>query len=372
MALLNTESIKKYLISKKYFRSDEELVAKEIGNGNINYVFIVSSKDKSIVVKQSDVLLRSSKRPLDLYRSKVECRTLKLEDKYAPGFVPKVYEYDENLNAIIMEDISEYMNLRFLLEDSEEIPFLSEEIAEFLAKSMLATSDLVMDSKEKKKLVKYFINPDMCDISEDLVLTEPYYNYKNRNVIKKDLQKFVDENLYNNENLQTEICKLRYNFMNNAQALIHGDFHSGSIFVCNKGIKIIDPEFAFYGPMGYDIGNVIANLFFPLFYSKKVWLHKCIVEIFDKTFEKLEQEYDKLVTFKLYKNKEFKRYFINSIKADTCGYAGTEIIRRVVGDTKTKEIVEGNSVTIEKELIKVGIYLIMNRFEICKGRDLFQ
>ena len=29
-----------------------------------------------------------------------------------------------------------------------------------------------------------------------------------------------------------------------------------------EGTKVIDPEFAFYGPMGYDIGNVIGNLFF--------------------------------------------------------------------------------------------------------------
>lgn len=372
MELLNTETIKKYLISKKYFNENDDLVAKEIGNGNINYVFIVSSKDKSIVVKQSDVLLRSSKRPLDIYRSKVECMTLKIESEYAKEFIPTVYEYDENLNTIIMEDISEYENLRFLLEGSKEFPFLSEKIAEFLSKSMLRTSDLVMNNKEKKKLVKTFINPDMCDISEDLVLTEPYFNYKNRNIVKEELKEFVNENLYNSEKLHTEICKLRYNFMNNAQALIHGDLHSGSIFVCDKGIKIIDPEFAFYGPMGYDIGNVIANLFFPLFYSKKQWLHQCIIEIFDKIFEKLEKEYDKYVTFKLYKNKEFKEYFINSVMADTCGYAGTEIIRRIVGDTKTKEILDGNDASIEKELIKVGIYLIMNRFEIRKGKDLFK
>lgn len=372
MELLNTETIKKYLISKKYFSEKDELIAKEIGNGNINYVFIVSSKDKSVVVKQSDILLRSSKRPLDLYRSKVEYMTLSIENKYAKGFVPTVYEYDEDLNTIIMENISEYKNLRFVLEGEKVFSNLSENISEFLAKSMLPTSDLVMNSKEKKQLVKNFINPDMCEISEDLVLTEPYWDYKHRNIIKPELQEFVKEQLYNNQKLHTEIGKLRYNFMNNAQALIHGDFHSGSIFVCEKGIKIIDPEFAFYGPMGYDIGNVIANLFFPLLYSKKEWLHNCIIEIFDKTFEKLEKEYDKLVTFELYKNKEFKKQFINNIKADTCGYAGTEIIRRIVGDTKTKEIINGDNIDVEIELINFGIKLIMNRFEICEGKDLFQ
>jgi 5-methylthioribose kinase len=43
--------------------------------------------------------------------------------------------------------------------------------------------------------------------------------------------------------------------MNNAQALIHGDLHTGSILIKEDSMKVIDPEFAFYGPMGYDIGN---------------------------------------------------------------------------------------------------------------------
>ncbi len=48
--------------------------------------------------------------------------------------------------------------------------------------------------------------------------------------------------------------------MNNAQALLHGDLHTGSIFVNQDSTKVIDPEFAFYGPMAYDIGALIANL----------------------------------------------------------------------------------------------------------------
>ena len=68
--------------------------------------------------------------------------------------------------------------------------------------------------------------------------------------------------------LKEEVGLLRNNFMNNAQALLHGDLHSGSIFINENGIKIIDPEFAFYGPMGYDIGNVIGNLFFAWAYAE--------------------------------------------------------------------------------------------------------
>ena len=36
--------------------------------------------------------------------------------------------------------------------------------------------------------------------------------------------------------------------------------HTGSIFIKPDSTKVIDPEFAYYGPMGFDIGAVLANL----------------------------------------------------------------------------------------------------------------
>ena len=50
--------------------------------------------------------------------------------------------------------------------------------------------------------------------------------------------------------------------MTHAQALIHGDLHTGSIFIKEDSTKVIDAEFAFYGPIGYDVGNVIAKISF--------------------------------------------------------------------------------------------------------------
>src|SRR6185437_27154 len=44
------------------------------------------------------------------------------------------------------------------------------------------------------------------------------------------------------------------------EALIHGDLHTGSIMVTESRTLVIDPEFAFYGPMGFDIGAVLSNL----------------------------------------------------------------------------------------------------------------
>jgi len=37
-------------------------------------------------------------------------------------------------------------------------------------------------------------------------------------------------------------------FLNQPEALIHGDLHSGSVMVTESDTRVIDPEFAFYGP----------------------------------------------------------------------------------------------------------------------------
>ena len=53
--------------------------------------------------------------------------------------------------------------------------------------------------------------------------------------------------------------------MTSAEALIHGDLHTGSIMMTTEDTRVIDPEFAFIGPMGFDVGAVIGNLFLAYF-----------------------------------------------------------------------------------------------------------
>lgn len=384
--LMNVEEAKNYSKEKvKFFDDDEKLQGIEIGDGNINYVFKIWNEEsgKSLIIKQADKLLRSSGRPLDINRSRIEAEILKIQKNLAKDFIPEIYDYDEIMCAIAMEDISEYKNLRKELMEGKTFKSLSENLSQFLADTLLPTTDLVIDRAEKKSRVIRFTNTELCDISEDLVFTEPYYNYKNRNIIIDENKEFVEDNLYNNEKLKAQVGILRDNFMNHAQALIHGDLHSGSIFVNEKGMKVIDPEFAFYGPMGYDIGNVIGNLFFSWankYYGDMEnkeflkWIESTIKDTFDFTKEKISSKYYSIVEFELYNNDYFKEKYLKEIFADSLGYAGTEIIRRVVGDSKVMEItsVDDNDIRVpmERALIKMGISLIMNRYDISYGREI--
>lgn len=390
--LMKPEDVKRYTVEVlQFFRPEDDVQCTEIGDGNINYVFKAWTEGdgRSVIVKQADKLLRASGRPLDISRSRIEARILKLEKRLAPIYIPQVYHYDETMAALSMEDISAYQNLRKELMENRVYPHLAENLSEFLAASLLPTTDLVMDGQEKKRLVKEFINPELCDITEDLVLTEPYYEpywrERNKNIVTPGNEAFVKKHLYDDEELQAEVAALRLAFMNNAQALLHGDLHSGSIFANDAGIKIIDPEFAFYGPMGYDIGNVTGNLFFAL--VNKIYtqpqekaaiaaLEDTVSAVFDQTNRKLREQYDRLVTFRFYRLPAFRDPWLEGVRADSLGYAGTELIRRTVGDSKVMEVTAVTDLNLrlamERTLVRLGILLIKGRRDIRSGGELIE
>jgi len=377
------DSIKYVKEKMDLFGEDENLISREIGDGNINYVYRILSKDRSssIVVKQADKKLRSSGRNLDRDRIRIEAEALILEGELAPGMVPKIYLYDEIMNCIIMEDLSEYQIMREALLDGKICKNFAEKISDFLVNTMIPTTDFVKSPMEKKKMVKNFINPELCDISERLVFTDPYTDIE-ENTFQEDNKVFVESTLYKDEKLHTEVLKLKNEFMTNAQALIHGDLHTGSIFVKDDEIKIIDSEFAFYGPIGYDIGNVIANLIFAkirnLILNRTpnnfdIWITKTIKNTLDLFKKKFYKYLFKNTEENSIKTKGFYQWYLNGILEYTAGAAGLEIIRRIVGEAKVADIETIKKSKLKSKGERLGIAVakdfIIRRKEIKQGKD---
>ncbi len=163
----------------------------------------------------------------------------------------------------------------------------------------------------------------------------------------------MKKKIENDEKLKIAISRLKLKFMKNTDALLHGDLHTGSIMVTKNDTKVIDPEFAFYGPMGFDSGALIANLLMSYFsqtgHEKKIderkkykkWLLETIKTIwikFEKKFLKLwENEnhgdgYPK-VLFKKNSKKMIieKKVYMQNLFEETISYAGAKIIRRIYG-----------------------------------------
>lgn len=88
-----------------------------------------------------------------------------------------------------------------------------------------------------------FINPEMCEITEDLFFNDPYQVHE-RNSYPAALEADVAA-LRDDTQLKLAVAALKHRFFSHAEALLHGDIHSGSIFVAEGSFKAIDAEFGF-------------------------------------------------------------------------------------------------------------------------------
>lgn len=352
----------------------DSMTCKEIGDGNLNYVFRVNdARGNSVIIKQAGRIARISEdMKLDPDRNRIESEILELQGQLAPGYVPEIYFYDTVMSACGMQDLSDHQIMRTAMLEHKIFSKFAEQISTFMAQVLMGTTDIVMDHQEKKALQRKFINPELCDISEALVYTEPYNDELKRNHVFAPIADFVKEKLYDDEELHCEVAKLKMDFMTRAQSLIHGDLHTGSIFINEETTIVFDPEFCFYGPMGYDIGNVIANMIFAWVNGDAYgeaefcnWVERVIVDVINLTMEKLKAYYEEHVTDTMCKNKAYERYYLDTILADTAAVTGLELIRRIVGMANVKDITtiedQAKRARGEKICITAAIDFIKNR-----------
>ncbi|MCT4479263.1 S-methyl-5-thioribose kinase [Peribacillus frigoritolerans] len=371
------------------FSENAQLICKEMGDGNLNLVFRIAEQDsseKSVIIKQALPYARvvGESWPLTLDRSRIESEALMIQNGICPGSVPKVYHYDKLLALTVMEDLSTHIIMRKGLIARNRYPYFAKHIGAFLARTLFLTSDLALDPECKKQKVIQFINPEMCKITEDLVFTDPYYDAKTNQF--NPLIKAVVEEIWSHDRLKLEITKLKEGFLTRTQALIHGDFHTGSIMITEKDTKVIDPEFAFYGPMGFDVGAVIANLLLnycsheghTLIQKERIEYQEYLLNTVEEIWTTFEEEFRTL-----WKEKASGSYvsiqgyeddYLLRLLQDSFGYAGCEMMRRVVGLAHVPDLESINDPKLrakgERLALAIGQQLVLERETAGKICDL--
>ncbi len=382
---MDVEDIIEYTLEKaSMIPWDQESMQVEVPreHGNLNYVYKVwDGAGHKIFIKQAGTETRISKdmKP-STDRNRLESEILLLEEKYAPGMVPHIYFYDTVMCACGMEDCSDFLVMRNALMAFHTYPDFAEHITEFLVDTLLMTSDVVMDHRQKKELVGQFISPDLCDITEKLVFMEPYNDLNRRNNVFPPNQAFVEKELYGDKALHLAVAKLKFKFMTEAQSLIQGDLHTGSIFVKDRETKVFDSEFGTFAPMGYDIGNIIANMVFAYDYGmangKKSfcdWVLKTIEGIVDLFIVKFNKKYQEAVTEPMAKVEGFQEWYLQEILKDSAGFAGTELHRRTVGMANVADVKgiadENLRIIAERTNILLGKELILHPEKFTRGAE---
>ncbi|MEO1689536.1 MAG: S-methyl-5-thioribose kinase, partial [Pseudomonadota bacterium] len=239
----------------------------EVGDGNLNLVFIVRGPAGALAVKQAlpYVRLVGESWPLPLSRAHYERQALARQAAAAPGLTPQVHHYDETLALIVMEFLAPHIIMRHGMIAGTVYPRFADDLSTFCAATLFSTSDLALKAAEKKAMIADFAgNTALCAITEDLIFTEPYMVAENNRWTSPQLDPWAAR-LREDADLKIAVSRLKVKFMSSAEALLHGDLHTGSVMLTPQDTRVIDPEFAFVGPMGFDLGAPIANLLLNFF-----------------------------------------------------------------------------------------------------------
>src|SRR5882757_7668140 len=241
----------------------------EVGDGNLNLVFIVKGARGGVAVKQAlpYVRLVGESWPLPLSRAHYEYLALAKQAQLAPGLVPALLHHNEALALTVMELLEPHIIMRKGLIAGTQYPPFVDDITTFMARTLFFSSDLAIPAAEKKEGIAAFAgNHALSKITEDLIFTEPYCEAEQN----RWTQPYLDATaatFREDMELHVAISRLKLKFMASPEGLLHGDLHTGSIMVTESQTRVIDPEFAFYGPMGFDVGAVLANLLMAYFAS---------------------------------------------------------------------------------------------------------
>ncbi len=232
----------------------------EVGDGNLNLVFVVQGAAGQAIVKQAlpYVRLVGESWPLPLSRSFFEYHALIRQAARDPGSVPAVWHFDEAQAIVVMEFLSPHVILRHALIAGRRVEGLGRRLGEFCARTLFRGSDLAMPAARRKADLALFAgNAALCDITENLVFSDPYFAAPmNRHT--PGLEPAIAR-LRGDLSVKVAAQHLKAAFASRAETLLHGDLHTGSVMVTDRETRVIDPEFATYGPMGFDIGMLIAN-----------------------------------------------------------------------------------------------------------------
>jgi len=329
----------------------------EVGDGNLNMVFVVAGAHGGVVVKQALPYLRlvGESWPLSLSRAHFEAMALRRQHEFAPGRVPRVYHFDETLAMIVMEYLHPHIIMRRGMIAGERYPLFVDHITDFIAATLFHTSDLCMRAADKKQLIADFCgNTDLCQITEDLIFTDPYRIAPDNRWTSPQLDD-IARAFREDADLKIAISRLKLKFMSSAEALIHGDLHTGSIMVTADDTRVIDPEFAFAGPMGFDIGAVLANLLLNYFSQDghektpgerdayRAWVLDAVAGVWNEFRRKFIEFWDARGDGDAYPRVLFdgaaghrrlraeQENYMNRLLQDALGFCAAKMIRRILG-----------------------------------------
>jgi 5-methylthioribose kinase len=356
---------------------------REVSDGNLNVVFIVTGPSGGVCVKQSLPYVRVAGEgwPMPLERAYFEQLYLRASEPHVRGLAPALLYYDPARFAFAMELLAEHMTLRNGLIAGHRYPNAARRVGEYVARRAFATSVLAEPfERVNDRLAAFARNQALVRITVDLIFTHPYIVNERNRWTTPQLDDVVGS-LRADSLLKAAVSRLGHRFLTVQEALLHGDLHTGSIMVSATDTRVIDAEFAAYGPIGFDLGLFIGNLLMAYLSQpghesrpgERADQQRWILTQISEFWSEFRSQYQRLWSasrdgdaypsvfftspgdqnaFALERERGF-----SELLADTLGFAGTEITRRIVGFAHNRDFESIENPDVRAQLERQSLQL---------------
>ncbi|MFG6278956.1 S-methyl-5-thioribose kinase [Microbacterium sp. 5K110] len=318
----------------------------EVGDGNLNLVFIVKdAAGNGVVVKQSLPHVRVDPSwPLTRERAAREAVVLGVHERIAPQHVPAFHGFDAENLALSIEDLSDHAVWRGELNAGRLHTYAAAQLGRYVGAVGFATSVFGAPGPERRRAIAEATNPELSEITEDLVFTEPYVDHEHNGWLPAnddDVRELRADRAF-----VREIGLAKQRFQESTQSLLHGDLHTGSVFVRAEGesVRAFDSEFGTYGPTGFDLGAVWANLVIAAARAHVLGrtadaetLLTLPVELVDAFEAEFRRRWPDRVDPRVYGD-EVLEHTLAQIRSDAAIYGAAKAVRRIVGFSKVADI----------------------------------
>ncbi len=168
--------------------------------------------------------------------------------------MPSVVKVDEANHIIVLEDLGHSNDYTFLYKQGS---VLSQEEAESLS-TFLSVLHANCKSSDHNELMA---NRKLRALNHQHIFLYPLMieNGFDLDTIQPGLQE-LSMPLKKNGHLKQIAEALGEIYLKDGTTLLHGDYYPGSWLKTSAGIKIIDPEFCFYGSAEFDLAVMLAHL----------------------------------------------------------------------------------------------------------------
>ena len=217
----------------------------------------------------------------------------------------------------------------------------------------------------------------------------PYMEHES-NYSNPATDQWARENIHTDTQYKLDVLEFKDLFLAKADALLHADLHTGSLMVNQAESYVIDMEFAYFGPFGFDVGKVISNFLLSctshLYRSGGAEYRSWLIDQIEVIWTTFATRFDELwvapgdsamLVDGLLTAEEFstlRSQFMVELLRESAGFAACSMARRTLGiagvaDIRDIEDLDVRS-TLEISNLKLSKQLMAQRNELSSIDDL--